>query len=60
MSHSTTSSDSLQVLKVAKAELRSLPSNRSVYRKRSGLFFLDSKQNLLAATLGKLKANEKK
>ena len=48
-----------QVYKVAQAELRSLPSNRSVYKKRSALFFLDKKQHVLAETVGKLKAIEK-
>lgn len=60
MSQNTTVSEAAQVYKVAQAELRSLPSDRKVYKKRSGLFFLDSKQNVLAETVGKLKAIEKK
>lgn len=60
MSQQSPVSEAAQVYKVAQAELRSLPSNRSVYKKRSGLFFLDTKQNVLAETIGKLKAIEKK
>ena len=61
MPESSTQSDaSTQVLKVAQAELRSLPASRRVYQKRSGLFFRADKQKVLAETLGKLKALEPK
>jgi len=60
MGRATTEEAAAKVYKVAEAELRCLPANRRVYRKRSGLFFLDSKQNVLADTVGKLRAIEKK
>ncbi len=51
---STQSAASTQVLKVAQAELRSLPASRRVYQKRSGLFFRADKQKVLAETVGKI------
>jgi hypothetical protein len=55
MPESSTSIDaSTQVLKVAQAELRSLPASRRVYQKRSGLFFRADKQKVLAETVGKI------
>ena len=55
MPESSTQSDaSMQVLKVAQAELRSLPASRRVYQKRSGLFFRADKQKVLAETVGKI------
>lgn len=55
MPESSTQSDaSTQVLKVAQAELRSLPASRRVYQKRSGLFFRANKQEVLASTVGKI------
>ena len=51
---STLSDASTQVLKVAQAELRSLPASRRVYQKRSGLFFRANKQEVLASTVGKI------
>lgn len=55
MPESSTSIDaSTQVLKVAQAELRSLPASRLVYQKRSGLFFRAEKQKVLAETVGKI------
>jgi hypothetical protein len=55
MPESSTSIDaSTQVLKVAQAELRSLPASRRVYQKRSGLFFRAEKQKVLAETVGKI------
>ena len=41
-------------VKVAQAELRSLPASRRVYQKRSGLFFRADKQKVLAETVGKI------
>lgn len=49
-----------QTLRVAQAELRSLPATRKVYAKRAGVFFRADKQKVLAETLGKLKALEPK
>ena len=55
MPESSTSIDaSTQVLKVAQAELRSLPASRRVYQKRSGLFLRAEKQKVLAETVGKI------
>ena len=55
MPESSTSIDaSTQVLKVAQAELRSLPASRRVYQKRSGLFFRAEKQKVLAETVWKI------
>lgn len=55
MPESSTQSDaSTQVLRVAQAELRSLPASRRVYQKRSGLFFRADKQTVLAGTVGKI------
>ena len=55
MPESSTSDDaSEQALKVAQAELRSLPASRRVYQKRSGLFFRAEKQKVLAETVGKI------
>ena len=46
------------ILKVAQAELRSLPPGRKVFQKRAGVFFLSEKSSVLQATT--LKEQESK
>ena len=57
---STTIDASTQALKVAQAELRSLPAGRQVYQSRSGLFFREDKTKVLAQTVGAIRAAEAK